>query len=88
MPLYSSLGSLLNMGDPYYSNKVYSRTDLVFHVVNNRFVDLTGSFSLHATDKTTGFWQQIACRFYFDNHLWKRRHDRDYLKSGRLQTNY
>lgn len=88
MPLYPTLGSLLNQGDPYYNNELYSRTDLVFHIVNNRFVDLTGSISLHATDKTTGFWQQIACRFYLDNHVWKQRNDRDYLKSGRLQSPY
>ena len=56
--------------------------------MSNRFVDLTGSLVLHATDKNTGFWQQVACRFYFDNNLWKRRHDKKYFKSGRLQQLY
>ena len=88
MPLYPALGSLLNLGDPYFNNKLYSRTDLVFHVVNNRFVDLMGSVSLHATDKVTGFWQQIACRFYLDSHTWKQRHDKDYLKNGHLEPLY
>ena len=88
MPLYSNQGSLLYQGDPYFNYKTYSRTDLVFHIVNNRFVDLTGSLTFHATNKTTGFWQQIACRFYIDNALWKRRHDRDYLKSGQLRSIY
>lgn len=88
MPLYAKFGSQLIQGDPYFNHKTYSRTDLVFHIVNNRFVDLTGSFTLHATDKKTGFWQQIACRFYIDSKLWKRRHDHDYLKSGRLQQIY
>ena len=64
MPLYPVLGSLLNLGDPYYHSKTYSRTDLIFHVVSNDYVDLTGSLAFHATDKTTGFWQQISCRFY------------------------
>lgn len=64
MPLYPALGSLLNLGDPYYHSKTYSRTDLIFHVVSNDYVDLSGSLALHATDKTTGFWQQISCRFY------------------------
>ena len=88
MPLYGKFGSLLILGDPYYNNKTYSRTDLVMHIVSNLFVDLSGSFTLHVTDKTTGFWQQISCRFYIDNGLWKRRHDRAYLKSGRLQQLY
>lgn len=88
MPLYQKFGSQLIQGDPYYNSKTYSRTDLTFHIVNNRFVDLTGSLSLHATDKVTGFWQQVSCRFYIDNHLWKRRHDSDYLKSGHLSNLY
>lgn len=88
MPLYLHAGSQLIQGDPYYHNKTYSRTDLVFHIVSNRFVDLTGSLTLHATDRYTGFWQQVACRFYIDNGLWKKRHDRDYLKSGHISTLY
>jgi hypothetical protein len=88
MPLYQKFGSQLVQGDPYYNSKMYSRTDLTFHIVNNQFVDLNGSLSLHATDKVTGFWQQVSCRFYIDNHLWKRRHDSDYLKSGHLSNLY
>lgn len=88
MPLYAKFGSQLVQGDPYFNNKVYSRTDLVFHIVSNRIVDLTGSLTLHATDRKTGFWQQVACRFYIDNHLWKRRHDRDHLKNGHLPALY
>ncbi|MDY6301963.1 MAG: hypothetical protein SPL96_08745 [Bacteroidales bacterium] len=88
MPLYAKFGSQLIQGDPHYNNKTYSRTDLVFHIVSNRFIDLTGSLMLHVTNKYTGFWQQVACRFYLDNNLWKRRHDNNYLKSGRLQQLY
>lgn len=71
MPLYQYQGSLLNMGDPYFNHKVYSRTDLIGHILNNRYVDMTVSLVFHATDKTTGFWQEFACRFYLDNRLWK-----------------
>ena len=88
MPLYHKFGSQLILGDPYYHNKTYSRTDHIFHIVSNRFVDLTGALTLHATEKTTGFWQQIACRFYIDSNLWKRRHDRDYLRNGHLPPLY
>ena len=62
--------------------------DLVFHIVNNRFVDLTGSLTLHATDRNTGFWQQVSCRFYLDNHVWNRRHDSNWLKKGHLTSLY
>lgn len=88
MPLYEKFGSQLIQGDPYYNSKSYSRTDLIFHIVNNRFVDLNGSMSLHATDQVTGFWQQVSCRFYIDSSLWKRRHDNGYLMSGNLPNLY
>jgi hypothetical protein len=88
MPLYPMHGSLLNLGDPYFNSKLYSRTDLTAHIVSNRFVDLSASLTLHATDKVTGFWQQVSCRFYIDDGLWKRRHDRDWLKSGHLSPLY
>lgn len=71
MPLYPYQGSLLNLGDPYFNHKVYSRTDLIGHIVNNRYVDMTLSIVYHATDKFTGLWQQLTCRFYLDNRLWK-----------------
>lgn len=87
-PLLPLNGSLLNLGDPYYNNKVYSRTDVTAHVVSNRFVDLSVSLMFHATDKTTGIWQQLTCRFYLDNHVWKRRHDSVWLKSAQLPSLY
>lgn len=87
-PLYPLHGSRLNLGDPYYNNKVYSRTDLTAHIVSNRFADLSVSLMFHATDKTTGIWQQLTCRFYLDNRLWKHRHDRQWLKSGHLPSLY
>lgn len=87
-PLYPLYGSQLNLGDPYYNNKVYSRTDLTAHMVSNRFVDLNLSVMFHATDKTTGFWQQLTCRFYFDNHMWKSRYNREWLKNRHLPSLY
>ena len=79
MPLYPIHGSQLNLGDPYYRHKTYSRTDLIAHIVSNRYVDMTASLVFHATEKMTGFWQQIACRFYLDNRLWKRHSNPNHL---------
>ena len=88
MPLYPSCGSLINLGDPYYNNKLYDRLDLIFHIVSNRFVDLNGSMVFHFTDHVQGWWQQITCRFYLDNHLWKKRKDKEYLRDGWLRSVY
>ena len=88
MPLYPLFGSQLNLGDPYYRYNTYSRTDLSFHIVSNCFVDLSAALMLHVSDQTTGFWQQVSCRFYIDNHVWKRRHDRNWLKSAHLSALY
>lgn len=66
-PLYPRFGSQLNMGDTYYRDKIYSRTDIKAHIVQTAFVDLEASLSFHATDKVTGFWQQVVCRFYVDS---------------------
>lgn len=83
-PLYDRFGSQLNLGDPYYRYKTYSRTDLRAHIVSNSFVDLSAVLTYHATDKMTGFWQQLSCRVYIDNALWKHRRDKQRLNAGQL----
>ena len=83
-PLYPRFGSQLNLGDTYYRDKFYSRTDLTAHIVQNAFVDLNTSFTFHYTNKTTGFWQQLSCRLYIDNLLWSNRRSRE----RRLNSTY
>ncbi|MBO7609479.1 MAG: hypothetical protein J6S96_04685 [Muribaculaceae bacterium] len=75
-PHYYRFGSELNLGDPYYCSKVYSRTDLTVHAVRNNFVDLTATLTYHASDRCTGFWQQVACRFYIDSSIWKNKSEK------------
>lgn len=88
-PLWDKYGSELNLGDSYYCSKFYSRTDVRAHIVQTRFVDLNASLTFHATDKITGFWQQVTCRFYIDQELWKNRRSKKYMRGGRpLQTNF
>jgi hypothetical protein len=88
MPLYTQYASEMYLGDQYYNSKLYSRTDVYAEVLNNRFMDLRASLIFHATDKTTGFWQQISLRVYIDNYIWKKRHDNAYLKGERLKNTY
>ncbi|MBQ7689782.1 MAG: hypothetical protein IJT30_01100 [Muribaculaceae bacterium] len=66
-PLYSQFGPELNLGDPYYCSKFYSRTDVRAHLVNNSHVDVSVGLTFHATDRITGFWQQLSCRYHFNN---------------------
>ncbi len=88
-PLWDKYGSQLNLGDSYYCSKFYSRTDVRAHIVQNSFVDLNASLTFHATDKITGFWQQITCRLYIDQNLWKHRHHKRLPRGGRmLQSNF
>lgn len=63
-PLYPQFGSELNLGDTYYCSKLYSRTDVRAHLVQNNHVDVCATLTFHATDRITGFWQQLSCRYY------------------------
>ncbi|MBR1803987.1 MAG: hypothetical protein IJ775_03665 [Muribaculaceae bacterium] len=63
-PLYDAFGPELNLGDPYYRDKIYSRTDVRAHLIQKSFVDVSAMLTFHATDRVTGFWQQLSCRFY------------------------
>ena len=85
MPLYPYFGTLLNMGDPYFQAPLYSRTDVNFHFIRNRFVNLEASLVFHYTKESFGFWQQLKLRVFVDNKLWKSRNDKasraEYLKN-------
>ena len=65
-PLYDRFGPLLNLGDTYYRSKFYSRTDVRAHLVRKSFVDVSAVLTFHATDRITGCWQQLSCRFYIN----------------------
>lgn len=72
MPLYEKYGSLIYQGDPFYHNKVYSRTDLVATFFQRDFVNIEARLTFHASeDKKTAFSQQLAVRFYLDNIIWE-----------------
>lgn len=72
MPFYDKYASLIYQGDPFYHNKIYSRTDFVISVFKKDFVNLEARLTFHASeDKKTAFSQQVAVRFFIDNHIWK-----------------
>lgn len=87
-PLYDRYGSELNLGDVYYNSKLYSRSALTAHIVQNRFVDLTAGLVFHANRETTGFWQQLSLRIVLDNKLWQHRRDKAWMKEKKLTSTY
>ena len=87
MPLYQSYGTLLNMGDPYFQAPLYSRTDVNFHFIRNRFVNLEASLVFHYTKEAFGFWQQLKLRVFVDEKLWKTRNDKT-SRAEWLRNNY
>lgn len=85
-PLYDMFGSELNLGDPYYRSKTYSRTDVRAHLWRNSVVDVNASLIFHASDRCTGFWQQVTCRFYFTSKQWRQRHQSNHQDDGVVNT--
>lgn len=72
-PLYQKYGSELNMGDPNYQAKLYSRTNLYAYIFRNQFMNLEASLDFHYTKDAFAFWQKIVLRVYIDQKSWKNR---------------
>ena len=63
-PLYEKQKATLNMGDPWYKSKLYSRTDFFIYLYNNRFVNCYFSFNLHANETgNVNCQQQVIAQF-------------------------
>lgn len=72
-PLYPKYGSLLNMGDPNYQAKLYSRTNVYAYIFRNQFMNLEASLDFHYTKEAFAFWQKLVLRVYIDQKTWKSR---------------
>lgn len=75
-PLYPKYGTLLNLGDPNYQAKVYSRTNVRAYIFRNQFMNLYASLDFHYTPEAFTFWQKIAVRVYIDDRLWSDRRNK------------
>ena len=63
-PLYEKQKTTLNMGDPWYKSKLYSRTDLFVYLYNNRFVNCYFSLNMHVNETgNINFQQQLIAQF-------------------------
>ena len=79
-PLYEKQKTTLNMGDPWYNSKLYSRTDLFVYLYNNRFVNCYFSLNLHLNETgKINFQQQLIAQFNLANVFNKK--DSPKLKS-------
>lgn len=64
-PLYPTFGSQLNMGDPMFQSKLYSRTDVYAIIFRKSFIDMRAALNFHVTKAGFTFWQQLSVRLYF-----------------------
>ena len=79
-PLYEKQKTTLNMGDPWYNSKLYSRTDLFVYLYNNRFINCYFSLNLHVNETgKINFQQQLIAQFNLANVFIKK--DSPKLKS-------
>ena len=63
-PSHSEFGSLLYQGEPFYTAKFYSRTDVYAHIVRNRYVDLKASLNFNVTSSGLIFYQRLMVDVY------------------------
>ena len=71
MPLYPKYGSLLNLGDPSYQAKLYSRTTVRAYIFRNQFVNLYASLVSTTRPKLSPFGKKVSLRVYVDDILWR-----------------
>ena len=60
------------MGSPDDQSKTYSRTDVVAHVVRNRYVDLEAALNFHVAGSVFALWQQLSLRVYIDQNITRK----------------
>ncbi|MEG1663929.1 MAG: hypothetical protein RSC07_00980 [Mucinivorans sp.] len=76
MPLWDTYGSELYMGDPYYRNSGYNRTDLYIKLIKTSQVDVSFDFSLHAAQGTLGCGQLFRVSVNLGDYNIKKRESR------------
>lgn len=63
-PLYNKQKTTLNLGDPWYRSKLYSRSDIFIYFYNNRFVNCFFSFNIHVNELGEfNSQQQVVAQF-------------------------
>ncbi len=59
-PEFGRFGNSLYMGEPYYSENLYNRTDIYLYILRRKFVQITGSLDFHVTPNTFMFYQKLT----------------------------
>ena len=65
-PYYNEYGFLLDQGEPYFSAKFYSRTELQGYLLEKSFMSLRASLDFHYAGKELMFYQRLILNVNFD----------------------
>lgn len=68
-PYYNVYGHLLDQGEPYYSAKSYSRTEIQGYVFDMSFLTLKASLDFHYAGKELMFYQRLILNIRFNGSL-------------------
>lgn len=72
-PYYHKYGALLDQGEPYFSSKVYSRTEVQGYILDKTFVKLKASLDFHVTSTDFIFYQRLILNIFFSGSFTKRK---------------
>lgn len=70
-PYYSTFGSVLDQGEPYYQSSWYNRTSLYGTIIANQFVNLQASLDFNLAKSNFTFYQRLLLRVYIDSSFKK-----------------
>lgn len=71
-PYYDKYGSVLAQGEPYFSSKLYSRTEVQGYILDKSFITLKASLDFHVTSSDFIFYQRLILNLYFDGSFGRR----------------
>ena len=72
-PLYNRYGPELNLGDPYFCTKFYSRTDAYAVLFDRKGLDVRLGVTLHASQgRPFGWWQAIKVSYNIGGTLYRK----------------
>lgn len=72
-PLYNRYGPELNLGDPYFCTKFYSRTDAYAVLFDRKCLDVRLGVTLHASQgRPFGWWQAIKVSYNIGGALYRK----------------
>ena len=66
LPSWGELGSALYPGEPFYSGKLYNRTDVYAYIIRKPWVNLAAELDFNVSKGSFIFYQRLCLRVYLD----------------------